>query len=164
MINWRNRLGKLGTADETKRYNEQIGGKHFFVINWSNRFGKLIKSVYKMIKQMRKTDEISWWTNGKTEEDSSTWTTAWRNTVRTYIYINIQLYIYISRVLYCFVLMLIQCWLFPYVFSFFVQKRFLLLTNSYSHKIYTHQVRITFKTRLDLNRDYFRVDVIRFKI
>ena len=38
------------------------------------------------------------------------------------------------------------------------------LTNSYSHKIYTHQVRITFKTRLDLNRDYFRVDAIRFKI
>ena len=81
-----------------------------------------------------------------------------------YIYKHTVIYIYISRVLYCFVLMLIQCWLFPYVFSFFVQKRFLLLTNSYSHKFYTHQVRITFKTRLDLNRDYFRVDVIRFKI
>ena len=81
-----------------------------------------------------------------------------------YIYTYSYIYVYISRVLYCFVLMLIQCWLFPYVFSFFVQKRFLLLTNSYSHKIYTHQVRITFKTRLDLNRDYFRVDVIRFKI
>ena len=62
-----------------------------------------------------------------------------------YIYTYSYIYVYISRVLYCFVLMLIQCWLFPYVFSFFVQKRFLLLTNSYSHKIYTHQVRITFK-------------------
>jgi hypothetical protein len=31
MINWRNRLGKLGTADETKQQNEEIGGKHFFL-------------------------------------------------------------------------------------------------------------------------------------
>ena len=38
---------------------------------------------------MRKTDEISWWTNGKTEEDSSTWTTAWRNKVWTHTYIYI---------------------------------------------------------------------------
>ena len=81
-----------------------------------------------------------------------------------YIYIHINAVIYIYFHVFCFFLMLTQCWLFLYVFSFFVQKRFLLLTNSYSHKIYTHQVRITFKTRLDLNRDYFRVDVIRFKI
>ena len=95
----------------------------------------LINSFDQMIQQVRQTDEISWWTNGKTEECWSTCTTAWRNKAWTYvyIYIYIQLYTYMfPRVLYCFVLMLIQCWLFPCVFSFFVQKRFLLLTNSHS--------------------------------
>ena len=48
--------------------------------------------------------------------------------IYTQLYINKYKYVYIyifPCVLYCFVLMLTQCWLFPCVFSFCVQKRFL---------------------------------------